>query len=140
MSYIKICGVTRTEDVELIAEIGAQAVGINLWPGSPRFVEPGAALPLVEAARGRQRQRLEPLGLRCNAQLHGDQVRHAANPTEAALRVLEHTLAKLGLSARAWSRILKVARTVADLDGEARVEEAHVLEALVWRDHVRGQQ
>ena len=52
--------------------------------------------------------------------------------------MLERTLAKLGLSARAWSRILKVARTVADLDDDDQVDEPHVLEALAWRDHIRG--
>ena len=53
MTYIKICGVTRVEDVCVIADAGAHAVGINLWPGSPRYVHAEAALPLVGAARGR---------------------------------------------------------------------------------------
>jgi len=91
----------------------------------------------VEAARDRQRQRFAtldtPLRLQCNAQLQGDLVRKVADPTPAALKVLSQTLDQLGLSARAWSRMLKVARTLADLDDATRVETPHVLEAAAWR-------
>ena len=122
-------------------------IDLHVWvdPVSPEelaHTAPGessaAVRERVEAARRRQHDRRATTGVGCNAQLQGDAVRQAANPTTAALRILERTLAKLGLSARAWSRILKVARTIADLDGDARVDEPHVLEALTWRDHVRG--
>ena len=43
MLPVKICGVTRMEDAALAAELGANWVGFIFWPGSPRFVEPGAA-------------------------------------------------------------------------------------------------
>ena len=92
----------------------------------------------VAAARRRQRERFGTSGTLCNAQLQGDEVRTAADPTPEALAVLERSLAKLGLSARAWSRILKVARTVADLDNDARVDAPHVLEALAWRAQLGG--
>lgn len=46
MTAIKICGVTRPEDADLAAEMGAWAVGLNLWEGSPRFVEPDRAVEL----------------------------------------------------------------------------------------------
>jgi len=91
----------------------------------------------VEAARQRQRRRFAQLEgaeqLQCNAQLTGDLVRQAADPTPQALQVLSQTLDQLGLSARAWSRMLKVARTLADLDARPRVEASHVLEAAAWR-------
>ncbi len=124
-------------------------IDLHVWvdPVSPEELArtaPGesssAVRARVEAARARQRARHSNHKAQCNAQLQGDQVRQAAQPTSGALRILERTLAKLGLSARAWSRILKVARTVADLDGDERVDEPHVLEALTWRDHVRGRQ
>lgn len=87
----------------------------------------------VETARARQRERYGEWGIQCNAQLQGDRVREAGHPTDAAVAVLEQTISRLGLSARAWSRVLKVARTVADLDGDPRVDAPHVLEALAWR-------
>jgi len=46
---------------------------------------------------------------------------------------LETTLMKLGLSARAWQRILKVARTLADLEGKAEIQQSHLAEALSYR-------
>jgi len=119
-------------------------IDLHVWvdpvsPGALARAHPGEASAAVrarvEAARERQRTRYAHQGIQCNAQLQGDQVRAAAQPTAEALAVLERTLAKLGLSARAWARILKVARTVADLDGDARVDAPHVLEALAWRAH-----
>ena len=94
----------------------------------------------VERARQRQLERFAQLHpgdhLQSNAQLTGDRVREAANPTPASLRVLSQTLDQLGLSARAWSRMLKVARTLADLDDSPRVDVPHVLEAAAWRPQI----
>ena len=91
----------------------------------------------VEQARQRQLRRFAQLagasGLQSNAQLTGDLVRAAADPTPAALQLLSQTLDQLGLSARSWSRMLKVARTLADLDDQPRVDTPHVLEAAAWR-------
>ena len=47
--HVKICGVTRTRDGVLAAELGAAAVGFVFWPGSPRFVEPDAARAIIGA-------------------------------------------------------------------------------------------
>src|SRR5262245_5993922 len=46
---IKVCGVTREHDVELAARLGADAVGLNFHPGSPRYVDPAACQPLLRA-------------------------------------------------------------------------------------------
>ncbi|MCB9779973.1 MAG: YifB family Mg chelatase-like AAA ATPase [Alphaproteobacteria bacterium] len=86
----------------------------------------------VEAARARQRER-PGQGGQSNAALRGEAIREVAAPTTEALRVLEDALARFGLSARAWARILKVARTIADLDGADVVDAAHVLEASSFR-------
>jgi magnesium chelatase family protein len=87
----------------------------------------------VEVARGRQRARASSLGAASNAALSGDAIRAAARPTAAAHDALQRALDAHGLSARAWSRILKVARTIADLDAADRVDVAHVLEATAYR-------
>jgi magnesium chelatase subunit ChlI-like protein len=50
--------------------------------------------------------------------------------SEQAKKLLEHAINKLGLSARAYSRVLKVARTIADLAGSAEIESSHIAEAI----------
>ena len=87
----------------------------------------------VNAARNRQRQRVEKTGVGCNAELSGEAIRSAANPTQQAFEHLRSTMARYSLSGRAWSRILKVSRTIADLEDEQRVQEHHIIEASSFR-------
>ena len=72
-------------------------------------------------------------GVRCNAQLTAGQVRRVCRMTPAAERLLRASYDTLGLSARAHDRILRVARTVADLAGKQLLDEDCVLEALQYR-------
>lgn len=46
---VKICGVTHPDDVRLVADVGADAIGLNFWPGSPRYVDPRRAADLIRA-------------------------------------------------------------------------------------------
>ena len=77
--------------------------------------------------------RLAPAGLFCNAQMDARTLaRHCAlSPPAAAL--LHTALRRLDLSARAYTRILKVARTIADLDGSDAIAPGHVAEAVHYR-------
>ncbi|MCK6503335.1 YifB family Mg chelatase-like AAA ATPase [Myxococcota bacterium] len=98
--------------------------------------EPSASVRArVEQARQVQlaRAREQGLAVTCNAELAGDAIRAAAQPTPQALAVLEDTMARLAMSARGWARTLKVARTIADLDGAEVVDATHVLEASSYR-------
>jgi magnesium chelatase family protein len=82
----------------------------------------------VEAARARQQRR------GCyNAHIPPNQLRRLCGLDEAGERTLELAVRRLGLSARAHDRILKVARTIADLGGAERVEAKHVAEAVQYR-------
>ena len=72
-------------------------------------------------------------GVRCNAQLTAGQVRRVCRMTPAAERLLRASYETLGLSARAHDRILRVARTVADLAGKQLLDEEALLEALQYR-------
>ena len=72
-------------------------------------------------------------GVRCNAQLTAGQVRRVCRMTPAAERLLRASYDTLGLSARAHDRILRVARTVADLAGKQLLDEEALLEALQYR-------
>ncbi len=87
----------------------------------------------VNMARNRQLIRYSSVPTKCNAELQGDAIRQAANPTAEALEKLQQTMESHGLSGRAWSRILKVARTIADLEGRERVVTSHILEASSFR-------
>lgn len=87
----------------------------------------------VEAARARQQTRYRDSPLQTNAELQGDGIRTASDATPEALRLLEQVTEQHGLSARTWSRILKVSRTIADLDGADCVDQPHILEASAYR-------
>ena len=87
----------------------------------------------VADACARQRNRATEVGASFNARLRGDAVLRAARPTTRARDTLGRVLEAYGLSARSWSRMLKVSRTIADLAGADRVDVAHVLEASSFR-------
>ncbi len=88
----------------------------------------------VIAARERQRVRFEGVeGVRTNAAMNSKMLREFC-PLDAASRVmLERAMERLQLSARAYDRIIKVARTIADLGGEQTVSAAHIAEAIGYR-------
>ncbi len=99
--------------------------------------EPGEATPAVRArvlaARARQRGRHRRGRPALNAHLTPPLVRRHCPLDAPGARLLEAAVGRLGLSARACDRVLKVARTIADLAGAAGVEAPHVAEALQFR-------
>ena len=85
----------------------------------------------VEVARGRMAARR--LGVACTADIPATQLRRVADPTDDAVAIFELASRRMGLSARAIHRALKVSRTIADLAGSPRVEAAHAAEAIGYR-------
>lgn len=81
------------------------------------------------AARAIQLERAQSL----NARLSNTQLAQWCPLSEADGQFLENALTALGLSVRAWHRLLKVARTLADLAGEAQISRNHLAEALSYR-------
>lgn len=87
----------------------------------------------VDRARALQNRRYRGTNVRCNARLTPALMReHCVLSTEAA-NTLQTAFNKLGLSGRAYDRILKVARTLADLDGSEKIENAHIFGAIQFR-------
>lgn len=93
----------------------------------------------VMAARGVQQLRFkDEKGIYCNAQMNSRLLHKYAWPDEAGLAKLKDRMTKLNMSARAFDRILRVARTIADLDGSPDVRVDHISEAIGYRSLDRG--
>ena len=87
----------------------------------------------VEAARAVQRERFRRSAMQCNAEMTSRHMRRYCDLDPSSRRLLAAAIDRLGLSARAHDRILKVARTIADLAGAELIESAHVAEAVQYR-------
>lgn len=93
-------------------------------------------MELVEKARERQIKRFSGTGLYTNAMMRNKQVREFCHLTVEAERLLKMALLKFDLSARAYFRLLKVTRTIADLAGKEEIAAEQVAEALQFRERV----
>jgi magnesium chelatase family protein len=87
----------------------------------------------VAAARQIQRDRQDTLGARTNSEVDGEALMKIATPDSAGSALLAEAAARLRLSARGYHRVLRVARTLADLDGGGPVKRLHIAEALSFR-------
>jgi magnesium chelatase family protein len=87
----------------------------------------------VNRARKLQRARLAGFGLHANSQMQARHIRKFCKLDPQGDTLLEQVTDKLGLSARSYTRILKLARTIADLAGEEQIERIHLSEAIQYR-------
>ncbi len=88
----------------------------------------------VERARGRQLERFRELaGVYANGQMGARDVRRYCGAEETGLSLLRAAMVRFGLSARTYHRVLKIARTIADLEGAEVIRAAHVAEAIQYR-------
>jgi magnesium chelatase family protein len=87
----------------------------------------------VSEARAVQKKRFGNAAVTTNARMTEQQIRAFCAIDEASHQLMEMAIEKLGLSARAMNRILKVSRTIADLDGREKIDSAHVAEAISYR-------
>ena len=107
----------------------------QMEPGEPSSV----IRERVIKARQIQEQRYKDYkGIHCNAQMSERMIHLFAEPDQPSLNMLRMAMERLTLSARAYSRILKVARTIADLEGSERIQSQHIAEAIGYRNLDRG--
>src|SRR5215470_2525063 len=96
--------------------------------------EPSAAIrQRVNGARAIQLQRFNKRTIHSNAQMGARDLKRHCSVSEDGDRLLEAAINKLGLSARAYSRVLKVSRTITDLAGSEQIQPAHIAEAIQYR-------
>ena len=101
--------------------------------------EPSAVIrDRVSRARSIQTQRFGRTKIHCNAQMGSRHIRKYGVLDKDSAGLLETAVSRLGLSARAYSRILKISRTVADLDGSEAIRIDHLSEAIQYRSLDRG--
>jgi magnesium chelatase family protein len=90
----------------------------------------------IERAREQQRARLVELGMACNADMRPGEIRQFCALRDDAQALIRAAMRQMHLSARGYHRVLKVSRTIADLEGSANIESHHVAEALQYRTRV----
>lgn len=87
----------------------------------------------VDAAQAVQARRFQGSSVTCNAQIPPERLREVCRTEPAADALIKTAFERFGLSARAYDRVLKVARTIADLDGAECIEARHAAEAVRYR-------
>jgi magnesium chelatase family protein len=117
--------------IDLHIEVAAvTAADLVLPPPAEGSAEVAAR---VRAARDVQTERYTGQGVRTNAEADGALLDAVATPDESGRKLLAQAAEAMRLSARGYHRVLKVGRTIADLDGSAEVRRVHVAEALSYR-------
>jgi len=84
-------------------------------------------------ARRIQQDRFQDTYIQTNAEMGAQHVQTHCDVDESGLKLLEQAVNRLGMSARAYNRILKISRTIADLDGQEHIQNAHIAEAIQYR-------
>jgi len=103
-----------------------------------RLGEPSAIIQQrVESARQRQRERLAETSLTCNADMRPAEIRQHCTLDDTCRSLMKTAMNQLQLSARAYHRILKLARTIADLAGAEAIQPPHLAEALQYRSRMQ---
>lgn len=142
---IQACGCSPGERAQYLARLSRpllDRIDLHLEVPAVPYAELASTSPAessaairarVVAARSRQTERLAGTDVRVNARMSGRQARRWCKLPEGGGKLLGLAVTRLGLSARGHDRVLKVARTIADLAGAADIAAEHVAEAIQYR-------
>ena len=89
----------------------------------------------VDAARSLQRERYAGSNTRCNSEMNASQLKKYCELDDETTKILKRAFDRFKLSARAYTRILKVARTIADLEHSDKIKKEHITEAIQYRSY-----
>ena len=124
-------GATGETPASRAAGLAGRTVAAGEGPATPR--RPGRMARATPATRLPPRQRQRPTAPRCNSEMGPAEIRAHCPLTPEAQELMQAGLRQLRLSARAYYRVLKLARTIADLEAETEIQAAHLAEALQYR-------
>ena len=143
----KECGCTTSQVQRYLSRISGPLLDridlqVEILPvpfSELQSLKPGASSAEIRArvvaARQIQADRFASIqGVHCNAQMNSKMLNEFARPDQAGMQILERMMTRYDLSGRAYDRILKVARTIADLDSSATVGARHISEAVAYRN------
>jgi magnesium chelatase family protein len=114
-------------------EDGVGEESSELEPSRPARSESAVVRRRVGCARERSVERLRPYGIRSNAEIGPQRLHQVCRLDRSSRTLLAQAMTRLGFTARACHRAIRVARTIADLEGSGRITEAHVAEAVMYR-------
>ena len=92
----------------------------------------------VQSARNIQLKRFKGLKITSNAEMNNKQLKQFCNLDQQSVLLLKQAISKLNLSARAFHRVIKIARTIADLEESEKIKSNHVAESLQYRPQVEN--
>ena len=134
MTTIFICLKSlKTRDKGTEMHISVPAIPPGKLTGKYQSESSSAIQKRVQKARDIQLKRLKGLKITSNAEMNNKQLKQFCNLDQQSILLLKQAIAKLNLSARAFHRVIKIARTIADLDGSEKMKSNHVAESLQYR-------
>lgn len=118
--------------------INVPPVDFENLSGSERAESSAEVKRRVDSARQIQLKRFEGTGITCNAKMDAPSTRKYCVLSETALKILKTAFERLSLSARAYDKVLRIARTIADLADSEIIESEHIMEAIQYRSFDRS--
>ena len=118
--------------------ISVPAVKVEKLTGKFQAESSSTIQKKVQRARDIQLRRFKGLKITSNSEMNNKQLKAFCNLDEQSILLLKQAISKLNLSARAFHRVIKIARTIADLEGSLKIKSNHVAEALQYRPQVEN--